>query len=142
MAGIKNVSEWAKKQACWESLRTQKVIYGSGTERYLIASEDVKAADRESRRDAVVVSGIEAQTRVVSEGAEFWTRLRDWGSTKRTLSTKEDGILKTCAMIPARIPSEKQCIAALDILEKAHSEGYRNETHVSKVKLHDWGRQH
>lgn len=140
--GIKNITEWAKKQACWENVRVQKIEYDSTLMRCLVEPEEAKAIEKEGRRDAAIISGIEAQTKVISAGGDFWARLRAWGAAKSKFATKEDGILKACATIPGRLPSEKQCIAALGILEKAKAEGYCDENGVPRVKISGWGRQH
>lgn len=140
--GIKNISEWAKKQACWENVRCRKIEYGLFLIRCLVEPEEAKAVERDGHRDAAILSGIEAQTKVVSEGGDFWARLRVWGAASRVFAPKEDGILKACALLPGRLPSEKQCIAALDILEKARAEGYRDENDAPRVKLSGWNRQH
>lgn len=140
--GIKNISEWAKKQPCWEILKQRKIEYGRSLRDCLVQPDEAKSVEREGRRDAALLSGIEAQTQVVSEGNDFWSRLRSWGAANSIFSPKEDGILKACTMIPTRIPSERQCIAALEILERARFDGYRDENDTPKVKITSWNRQH
>lgn len=140
--GIKNTTEWAKKQACWEGLRHRKVEYTPSIMHCLVEPEEANAVVKEGRREAAIISGIEAQTNVITAGSEFWARLRDWGSANRTFSPREDGILKACLATPARLPSEKQCIAALHILEKARETGYRDENEAPRVKISGWSRQH
>jgi hypothetical protein len=107
-----------------------------------VEPDEAKAVEKEGRRDAAIVSGIEAQTKVIAEGGDFWARLLAWGAANRMFAVKEDGILKTCAAIPRRLPSEKQCIAALNILEKARVDGYRDENDVPRVKISALNRQH
>lgn len=140
--GIKNISEWAKKQPCWEILKQRQIEYGRSLRDCLVQPDEAKAVEREGRRDAALVSGIEAQTKVVSEGGDFWSRLRAWGAANRMFSPKDDGVLKTCAMIPNRLPSERQCIAALEILERAKLDGYRDINDTPRVKISSWSRQH
>jgi hypothetical protein len=50
------------------------------------------------------------------------------------LTPKESGILQTATQIPAKIPSEKQCLILLDVLEKAHSEGILVEFNEEDAK--------
>lgn len=140
--GINNITEWAKKQACWENLRSRKVEYSQTVATVLIEPEAALEVIKDGRRDAAIVSGIEAQTKVIAEGADFWARLRSWGAANQTLPPKEDGILKACTAIPLRLPSEKQCIAALHILAKAKIEGYQDSEDGTRVKIGAWNRQH
>lgn len=141
-SGIKNVTEWAKKQACWESLRCKEITYIQPLVDILISIEESKYYDRENQKDKAILSGIEAQAAVVSNGAEFWKDLRSWGNQKGELGLKDDGILRACSMIPARIPSEKQCISALQILEKATKLGYAPQNETMKIKITSWARSH
>ena len=140
--GIKNTTEWAKKQACWEGLRHRKVEYSPSIMQCLVEPEDARAVVKEGRREAAIISGIEAQSNVISAGSEFWARLRTWGIATRTLSPREEGILKACSATQVRLPSEKQCIAALHILEKARETGYRDENEAPRVRISGWSRQH
>ena len=142
VAGIKNTTEWAKKQACWEGLRHRKADYDPSIMQCLVEPEEARTVVKEGRREAAIISGIEAQTNVISAGSDFWARLRGWGNENRILSPREDGILKACAATPGRLPSEKQCIAALHILEKAKETGYRDANETPRIKIGGWSRQH
>ncbi|WP_198032719.1 AIPR family protein [Mesorhizobium sp. WSM2561] len=141
-AGIRNITEWAKKQACWENLKRRKIEYSSSVMQYLVEPQDAMETVRDTRRDAAMVSGIEAQTKVISAGAIFWNRVRLWGTANRKFNPKEDGILKACEGMSGRLPSEKQCIAALEILESAQAAGYEDDNEAPRVKLTGWQRQH
>lgn len=139
---IKNISEWAKKQACWENLRCKKIEYGTLFIHSLVKPEEAKAVERDGRRDSAIVSGIEAQSKVVSLGGDYWARLRAWGNANMNFAPKDDGILKVCATIPGRLPTEKQCFAALGILERARANGYHDENEVPRVKISGLNRPH
>lgn len=140
--GLTNITEWAKKQACWESLRTTDVNYGASLTKCTVTLREFKAVEVEQKREAAAISGIEAQTRVFTLGGDYWARLRSWLCQEDLISPKEDGILKACTSIANRLPSEKQCIAAVNILEKYRSRGYRDETEPHRVKISSWAREH
>ena len=72
VAGVRNMSEWAKQQACWSSLEGREIDYGSGFESCLISAEGARAAVREGRHERRELDGIAVQTRVVDLGPEFW----------------------------------------------------------------------
>lgn len=140
--GIKNTTEWAKKQACWEGLRHTKIEYASSITRCLVEPEAALTVVKEGRREAAFISGIEAQSKVISVGIDFWSRLRSWGIANRTFTPREESILRACLNEAGRIPSEKQCIATLHILEKARNCGYRDENESPKIKISGWSRSH
>lgn len=72
-----------------------------------------------------MLNGIEAQTVVVQAGSDFWRETRAWGTAKRLLTATESGILDVAASVPARIPSEKQSLRAVETLRKLHVEGFQ-----------------
>ncbi|MEP3046338.1 MAG: AIPR family protein [Roseibium sp.] len=141
-SGVNNITEWAKKQACWAKLLRTEINYGADLVNCLVELEDAKAVERDGRRSAAVVSGIEAQSKVIEAGGDFWTRLRVWGNEKRLFSQKEDGILKTCGLYPAKFPSEKQSVIALNLLERAQQESYIDENNVPRIKISATSREH
>lgn len=140
--GLTNISEWAKKQACWESLRTTDVSYGPALVRCTITLEDLRSTEQEQKREATFVSGIEAQSQAVSLGGAYWQRVRIWALEKGLISAKEDGVLKVCELIPNRLPSERQCVFALKTLEKYRINGYRDEDEPHRIKINKWVREH
>ena len=122
--GIRNMSEWAKKQVCWARLRSSKFEYGSGFEKVLVDPEEAEREVRSARKNETMASGIGMQTAVLEAGAKFWADLRRWGLEQNLLGPKADGILATCAAIPYKLPSEKQCIVAIQELERLKEKGY------------------
>jgi hypothetical protein len=140
--GIRNITEWAKKQACWARVSRLEVDYGGGLDEYLIAPEEAKAAVRDGRREEAMVSGIEAQAKVIELGGAFWGRLREWAAPNRSFSLKDDGILKACSQQDRRLPSEKQCILAVEILGRAREEGYVDDEETPRIRISGGGRMH
>lgn len=139
-SGMKNVTEWAKKQGCWGAVRREQVEYEEGFSDVTIGPEDAKAVTREARRDAALTTGIEAQMKVMEMGGKFWSRLAAWGLQNRQFGSREEGILKACnSSLP---PTEKQCLVALEILEKARQAGYADDNEALRIKLSNWNRTH
>lgn len=117
-AGVRNMSEWAKKQACWAALEKTKVAYDSDLDDALIDPEDARSAKRGERKDRNITSGVEAQAEVVRQGGEYWSQLLAFGQSIRKLSPKEVGILQACSKMPTVVPSEKQCLIALEVADR------------------------
>ena len=70
-----------------------------------------------------MLNGIEAQTVVVQAGADFWSAVKAWDASKSLLSPDDVGILDVAASVPAKVPSEKQSLRAIEILRRLHEEG-------------------
>lgn len=141
-SGIRNITEWAKKQACWSSVIRQEVEYGPALDDHLIDLQEFRAAERDGRRAAAEISGIEAQAKVIELGAAFWERLREWAAPNRAFSLKDDGILKACSLQERRLPSERQCLLAVAILARAREEGNLDDEEAPRIRITGRARAH
>lgn len=116
--GVRNMSEWAKKQACWSVLSKASVPYDPGFKSILVDPDVIKANRRDKRREKQRVNGIEAQREVVNQGGAYWSQLLAFGRSIGKLDPTEAGILQACTRIPEKLPTEKQCVAALTVADK------------------------
>ncbi|KQB15303.1 AIPR protein [Rhodobacter capsulatus] len=141
-SGIRNITEWAKKQACWAAVMRLEVDHAENFDDCLVEPQDANAAQRDGRREAAMVSGIEAQAKVIEHGGAFWERLRQWAAPNRQFSLKDDGILKACAQQDRRLPSERQCVGAVEILGRARAEGYFDIEETPRIRISGGSRVH
>ena len=116
--GIRNMGEWAKKQACWAELAKKTLVYEEDFWDNLVDPESERLRKTTEKRASALASGIEAQREVVIQGPDYWSQLLAFGQSIGKLTDKEQGILKSCTYLPNRIPSEKQCTSALAIANK------------------------
>ena len=122
---VRNLGEWAKKQACWKILSDRRLDYGPDNDKFLISLGDLWATDKVEHDDAEITAGILNQTRVLELGGQFWATLKVFGQKKRALSEKEVGILLICSQVPSKIPSERQSDLALKALKKLEALGFQ-----------------
>ena len=125
--GISNVTEWCKRDGCWEKLKSrfnslEKCLpeeFKDGLIEKHQVDEDWKTATTIQKID----NGIEAQEKVISISGVKWKEFLDRCSKKSILSPKEMEILAIATRIPKSIPSEKQSFVLIGLLEKAKDEG-------------------
>ncbi|WP_324754348.1 AIPR family protein [Roseovarius sp. Pro17] len=141
-AGVNNITEWGKKQACWATIERAEVEYGDDFDNCVIAPEVARSTQRDDRRNTSMDAEITAQQNVIAAGAPVWSRLRDWGRLNRMFSPTEDGILRTCSMLPGRIPSGKQSVIAEQIMSRARDEGYIDEADTPRIRISAISRPH
>lgn len=126
-AGISNISEWCKKDACWTGLLNKLPMFEELLpEEFfdeLLSAEDHVSEAQTAKKTQKIDNGIEAQRRVLGIAADDWAKVHTVLSTRKLLSTKEAGILGIAMQIPAKIPTEKQCAVLIETLEKARLEG-------------------
>lgn len=117
-AGIRNMSEWAKQQACWAQVSGRSLAYERDFHDSLIDPQQARVVKRDERRERDARNRIDAQAEVVLQGGEYWERLLAFGQSLNQLTEREQGILRACAQIPDRVPSERQCQVALEIVSR------------------------
>ena len=123
--GISNVTEWAKKQACWERVRGLSVTWPAALANDLTSAEDRRSAHNQGRRGQKMLNGIQAQMAVVEAGAGFWTEVLAWGREQELLTAKELGVVGAATQLPTRLPSEAQSVKIMGVLAKLREAGYQ-----------------
>jgi hypothetical protein len=121
---IVNVTEWAKREACWDTVRKAHVEVPSEFLTALIPRERVA----QRRADAVAVqkidSGIMAQKKVIEMGAPAWESVRQFVLARRLATPTHLGILDVACGRKRGLPSEKQSAVLLAILKTAEENGF------------------
>ena len=125
--GISNISEWCKKDSCWERLTEQATaISRLLPEKFwveLISVEDSQLDAKAARETQKIDNGIEAQRQVIAIPASRWQSICEQMNAKHLLTPKELSIMNVAAQIPTKIPTESQSHVLISILEKSRSEG-------------------
>ncbi|MFO1202486.1 MAG: AIPR family protein [Tabrizicola sp.] len=123
--GVRNMSEWAKNQACWNGLKGRTLEYDDDFENCLTLVDTARAAKRDERAKKAMTDGINAQAEVVTLGALFWSEALAWGRDRRLVTPKDMQILEVCASMPRRIPTDVQSRHALDTLGRLRDQGFQ-----------------
>ena len=120
---IPNPLEWAKQQACWNRVKGLTIEWPKKWFESLLTVDEQKGAKKAARKEQKVLNGIEAQTLVINAGQQFWRKALEWASQHELLTPTDIGILGV-ASSPGKLPSEKQCIRAVEALRALHQEGF------------------
>ena len=125
--GISNVTEWAKKQACWARVNRLAINLPKAFVDELISVQEQRDSARKARREQRELNGIEAQIAVVNAGGPFWAETLTWGRDRNLLTPAETGILEVAASVPKRTPTDRQSSKAIQVLNRLQSRGYTAE---------------
>ncbi len=128
--GMRNVTEWAKQQACWHRVMGLQVSWPDALDTELVSSFEKGEEKRAAVKDQRMLNGIEAQMVVVQAGSALWNDVKAWGMSKGLLSATDQGILDVAISIPDKVPSEKQSVRTIEILQRLHEEGCQLGTEV------------
>lgn len=122
--GVRLLTEWAKQQACWNALKDRKLSYDADFDTCLTLADTARTAKRDEKAKKTLTEGINAQSEVVTLGAEFWKDVLNWGRERKRLTPKDMQILEVCASMPRRIPSDLQARHALEALGRMRDQGF------------------
>ena len=122
---VRNVTEWAKNQACWNRVKAIEIGWHEPWLEELLSEEEQQRVSRSGVKDQRVLNGIEAQSAVINAGGQFWSQALSWASSRKVLTPKEAGILEVASGIPRRLPTEKQSLIAIEALRKMHVHGFQ-----------------
>jgi hypothetical protein len=137
--GGANVTEWAKKETCWDRVRQLDIDIPATLETELISLQ--------RSRKAKPVTGIDApdeeERKLIEEVAavpgETWFELSHWAKETDKLQSWQRGIAFGLGKLAkqGRNPSRKQAVQGRKILEEATRLGFRG---ASKDGVEDGGR--
>lgn len=120
--GISNISEWAKKDACWTRIQNRlndldEALPEAFIEE-LVSLSDQKSEEKTAKKTQKIDNGINSQTRVFEIGAPGWAKILADTSIRKSLTPKEIGVLEIAERIPSKIPTERQCGVLMDVWAK------------------------
>jgi len=119
-----NVTQWCKRDACWDSVRKLDIDLPKSIETVLINKNAVKTAEKEARADQKIVSGVEVQTKVLQHSAEQWKSVLSFVKSRNLVTPGEETALKLASKLPEKLPNSYQCQQLLIVLDRAQSEGF------------------
>ena len=124
---FRNVTEWAKKHACWNKIRELNIDWSTEFVDNLISTDSKQEQALSARKEQKTLNEIEAQMAVVNAGQEFWKGVKLWGINKSLLSPLEIDFLSVATKCTTKIPSGRQSKKILEVLYKLQEEGFHKE---------------
>ena len=123
-SGITNVTEWCKKELCWQNVQKIPMEISPQVKNELISGTAKKRKDTDAKTVQKIDNGIQAQKYVIEKDGSFWSMILDWSSSHKIFSPKEASLLQVASQIPVKIPSEKQSLLLVAIEQKAIEDGF------------------
>ncbi len=121
---VLNVTEWAKREKCWDLVKNLPFQLDEGTEEWLTAAETLAEVKKKTRKQQIVDTSISDQIAVVNLGKDYWDKLRKFGSKNKYLSDKDLSLLKYATGEAKSIASDKQSALLIALKERMEASGF------------------
>lgn len=120
-----NVTEWCKKEDCWNRAKTYSFTLLDRFIETLVESSTEQDEKVSAQKEQKVVNQISAEIELVTLGADYWRKVLAFGRNDKLLSDMEDGLLSVAANFDTtgRIPSDKQAKLIMQIRNRLYDEG-------------------
>lgn len=120
-----NVTEWCKKEICWERAKKEKWNIGESFLNTLIKKEELKTVAMEAKANRKIETEIEDIKLIMNLGDSYWKKVLNWGRERNLILELEESILKILInmSITGKIPSEKQIKVIMKMRKKLINEG-------------------
>lgn len=120
-----NVSEFAKREVCWQEIQILSVNVHDEIRPFLCYKEDVQEEQQTAKKTQKDLNSINILQYVFEKTENYWWKLREWDDKKHCLTPKERSILDiACKISRGRIPSDAQAKVLVAAEKRAIEEGF------------------
>lgn len=127
---VANVTEWAKKQACWARVQDVAFALPEDIEGLLLDRHAKRAVAKDAKKAQKMDNGIEAQARVLQLGPALWKSAALFAAKHKLLSLSDHSLLAVAGK-PGSFPNEKQSLRLVAALGELEERGFQKEQAVS-----------
>lgn len=124
---VANVTQWCKRNDCWDEVKKISLDIPAGIESCLITIDEQKAAQKSAKKEQKVVNEIQVQTTVVNYPVDMWKKLSEFVVRNHMVTPTDVSALTIACQMPSKIPNTYQCKRLLALLKKASAEGFNIE---------------
>ncbi|ESX86273.1 AIPR family protein [Mesorhizobium sp. LNJC403B00] len=126
--GGQNVTEWCKKEVCWEQFRERSIPIPAGLEAELLSRDKAHVAgSTHALEEQTSVAETEQVARVAAFPAQTWFDLAAWAKDTQTLQPWQRSLSFSLGKLAGsgKQPTRKQAMHGEKIIAEARSLGFR-----------------
>lgn len=118
-----NVTEWCKKELCWERAQNTSFTLNEEFIDNLIDISEENQEQSDAKKDRKTENQLNYEIEVVKLGTEYWKSVLEFGKNNRLLTPMEEDILKVATNLNYKLPSSKQAKLILEIRNRLYENG-------------------
>lgn len=124
-----NVTEWCKKEECWNRAKCFKFELQQNFVNTLVDKSCYEDEYEDAKKDRKMMNQLKEEIEVVKLGEDYWKIVLEWAMERKLLTPIEEEMLKLASSFVKnnRIPSSKQAKLILAIREKLYQEGLNKD---------------
>jgi hypothetical protein len=123
--GVENVTQWCKREGCWNSVQTIDYILPTDLKTCLIGQNEMREAKREAKKNQKIVSEADKMAKIANIPTLSWHNALNFATDKHMVTQDELTALRIAGQIPAKFPTPAQCKKLLVVLERLQEEGFK-----------------
>ena len=112
-----------KREACWDEVQKLDLRLAPYVIDDMVDVKRARVAKKVAKVQQKQDSGIDAQTRVVQLGQEYWASARQWALGKGYLTSTESSVMLNASNFANGVPTDFQCKKLLKLKERLEIEG-------------------
>jgi hypothetical protein len=124
---VANVTEWAKREQCWETVQAMLVALPQDFIGELVSGDQVRSTKKAARVQQRVDEGIQAQAAILAVPRDEWLAIQRFAEERRLLSPTDAGILALVTRLTPSLPSERQAARLMELRQRVSASGYDHE---------------
>ena len=122
---VENVTEWAKRETCWEQAKKLEIKLLPEFVKELIYKSKEIEDQIDARKEQKLTNKVNSMVEVANFGTDNWKYVIEWDREHHVLTPIDTDFVKIAISTEKGLfPSEKQCARILSVLEKARLEGF------------------
>ena len=120
-----NVTEWCKKEACWQHVQEHTWTIDNAFVATLVPKSRTEQAKKDAGANRRIASEIDTMKDILARGDNYWAKVLEWGTSRNMLSEKEISILKRTVnmFVTGMTISDKQANVVVAARERLISYG-------------------
>lgn len=124
-----NVTEWCKKEACWERAKNENFELLENFVDDLVELDEERKDASDAQKERKVENQINFEIEVINLGDVYWNNVYNWAANRKLLTPMESDLLLLAsrAIATNKIPSSKQASIILQIRDRMILEGMPKE---------------
>lgn len=123
--GIENVTQWCKREGCWNSVQCIEYKLPSEIEDCLAGQDTMRTIVKEARADRRIEMDTDVMTKVVEISPDQWRCAMSFASQKRMITPEELTALRIACQLPLKVPTPIQSKKLVALLERLYEEGFK-----------------